>query len=95
MLFSDYFYVYVAKLQVFKDSVMQFQPGKRVPACHIELTWIGEGQQQPLNHRVAILGAKAPQNFCHIRYYPHIAGMSSSCVAENFIRQTFICIGLI
>lgn len=77
-LVSNYFYVYVAKLQISKATVQQFQQGGPVPACHIQLEWIGEGQQKPLNHRVTILGAKAPQNVCYVYYIPQTAGMSSS-----------------
>ena len=75
-----FFYVlwfYVAKLQISKVAVQQFQPGIHFPVCNIELQWVGEGQPKPLFHRFTLLGAKAPWNVCFIRYYPQTAGMSS------------------
>ena len=54
----------------------EFHPGKlRVPACTFMLEWMSEGQQQQLFHKVAIKGAKEPDNVLAMRYYPETAGM--------------------
>lgn len=72
------------KFQILKVDVQNFQPGKSVPACYIELEWIYGGLQQQLFHRVTIKGAERPQNVFIMRYYPETPGMSY--VVDNSCR---------
>lgn len=53
---------------------MQFEQGKELPSCTVTLEWGGDGDMQPLIHKVTIEGAKKPENFFYIMYFPQVAG---------------------
>ena len=56
-----------------KVDVLQFERSKNVPACSIELEWIGSSEPKPLFYQVNVTGTKKPVHF-YMRYYPQAVG---------------------
>ena len=53
-------------LQVTKDQVDTFEPGKLVPRCQLRLDWVGNAQPTDLCYQVPLNGAKEPFTFITI-----------------------------
>ena len=65
--------------QIAREDIVQFiKHGRKVPACTVELEWIGSGEPKPLSHQVKISGATKPAHF-YLRYYPHAVGEFYLC----------------
>ena len=68
-------FVIIKISQISKVNVKQFQLGRNIPACHIELEWKGGGEPKELSPQtIYIIGAKEPNNYFKIRYYPQATG---------------------
>ena len=61
-------------LQIDKEYIQKFQLGGNPPACTIELEWTESGEQKFLLHKVNIIGAKKPDDYFYMRYYPQAVG---------------------
>ena len=68
-------------IQIKKVDIEQYQCGKNVPGCTIELEWRGSGEPQQLSYRVNLIGAKKPanlkSNYFYMRYHPQTRGKIS------------------
>ena len=64
----------VCTCKIAKVDIEQYQCGKNVPGCTIELEWTGKGEPERLSHQVNIIGAKKPENYFHLRYCPQPIG---------------------
>ena len=56
-------------LQVTKDEVDSYLPGKRIPHCEL----VAHPLREPITrlvHRVILLGAKPPRNMFNLTYMP-------------------------
>ena len=56
-------------LQVTKDEVDSYLPGKRIPHCELAAHSIGESVTR-LVYRLVLLGAKPPRNKFTLSYMP-------------------------
>jgi len=66
---SELFYLANIFLQITKNGVDQFVPGKRVPSCQLYVKQNGQQEQSDeLSYRIYLVGAKEPFNFFYI--YP-------------------------
>ena len=61
--YYDQFSALLSCIQVRRDHVDAFTPGKLLPYCQLQLQWRGKCKPVALCHRVTLVGAKTPYNF--------------------------------
>ena len=54
-------------MQIIKNAVSKFKPGKTIPHCAFELQLLPEKEYKRLLHKVNLKGVAFPESF-HIRY---------------------------
>ena len=59
----------VIVLQVTKDEVDSYLPGKRIPHCELAAYFVGESVTR-LVYQLVLLGAKPPRNKFTLSYMP-------------------------
>ena len=59
-------------IQVTKEQVDYFKPGRRIPCCQMRATHppVGDDQTPELTHRVQLKGARQPFNSLTISFIP-------------------------
>lgn len=56
--------------QITKQQVDEFNPGKQVPCCRLQVKFKSDSRPVELDHKVKLLGAKADFNFFTISCTP-------------------------
>ena len=74
-------------LQITKDDVTNFEPGRRIPHCAFELQLLPGKPLQRLFHKVDLIGVSSSNNF-HIRY-PQPEGQLVNIALRDQVISTY------
>ena len=71
--------------QIAKDDIKNFKSGRTLPACTIQVEWIGSGEPKQLCHKVNIIGAQKPNNYFYMRYSPQECEFVCAYIASVYV----------
>ena len=75
-------------IQITKDDVTNFQPGRRIPHCAFELQLLPEKTYQRLFHKVDLTGVSSSSNF-RIRYPQPEGQLVNTAIHDQVIIFTY------